>query len=181
VNVTAKTLGTTGLSFITPAQGLANGTVAPEAASTTPVVAVNPNIAGAIGGSSPFLAMGELGGGYAVGASGATTYTSSLELKVALNSSDLSHDLLVGLYNGTSLGAGVTNVTLDMKANGVSLPTSAFTSGAAAATFFTDHPVDLGSLSGSAFASGALDLLVTMKVTTNSAGSGFYGGLIVNG
>jgi hypothetical protein len=181
VSVTAETLGTTALSFITPAQGLAYGTVAPDAASTTPVIATNPNIAGAIGAGSPFLAMGELGGGYTAGATGARTYTSSLELKVALNSADLAQDLLVGLYGGTSLGAGVTGVSLDIKANGVALQTNTFASGTAAASFFTDHSINLGSLSGSAFAGGALDLLVTMRVTATSAGSGFYGGLIVTG
>jgi hypothetical protein len=174
-------IGAAAPSFITPAQGVAFATGAPAAASTTAVVTANPIIAGAIG-SSPFLALGELGGGYPTGGTGTETTVSALNLNVALSSTDLANDLVLGLYGGIAKGlTGVTAVSLNVTANGHDLLDRSFTSGADAAGYFDDTAVDLGSLAGSSYGNGSLNLVATLHVTTNAAGSGFYGGLIVTG
>jgi hypothetical protein len=49
------------------------------------------------------------------------------------------------------------------------------------AGFFTDKPIGLGPLTGSAYAGGSLSLDITLTVTSDAAGSGFYGGIIVTG
>ena len=56
-----------------------------------------------------------------------------------------------------------------------------FNDGQSVASYFNDKPVDLGPLSGAAFASGTVDLPITLKVTADAAGSGFTGGFIVTG
>ena len=72
-------------------------------------------------------------------------------------------------------------MSLDIQANGVNLVDTSFASGAAAAAYFADNPVNTGLLSGPNYSSGALDLSVTLQVTTDKAGSGFFGGIIVSG
>ena len=47
-------------------------------------------------------------------------------------------------------------------------------------TWFTDDPVDLGPLTGPPFnGSSQFQLDITMTVTSDAAGAGFYGGVIV--
>jgi hypothetical protein len=181
-SVTAEALmGATAPQFISAGQAVAYATGAPLAANTSAVLASNPSFNGQMGGTSAsFLALGEVGGGYSAAGTTSETSTSQVEIRAALNSTDLRKDLWVGVYGGTNVGTGVTGVTLDINANGVDKSTT-FTSGTAAATFFKNNPIDLGSLSGSAFASGSLDLRITLSTTTTSAGSGFFGGFIVTG
>ena len=55
-----------------------------------------------------------------------------------------------------------------------------FSSAAAAKSFFTNHAFDLGSLaSGQPLGANTLTLHAVMSITTNVAGSGFYGDLII--
>jgi hypothetical protein len=165
----------------TDKQALAFITGAPVAPDTSAVIAVNPDIAGAIGGNPVFLGLASLGGSYAVGGSGPETMTSVAEFNVALDSSDLARDLVVGLYGGKSIGADVTNVSLDIKANGIEQPLASFSDSASAVDYFKDNAVDVGSLRDPAFATGNVDLVVTLKVTTDVGGSGFFGSIIVTG
>jgi hypothetical protein len=179
--VTANALiGGAAPTFVSTGQAVAIATGAPAAASTNAVLADNPNIAAAVGGSPTFLAEGELGGAYTTGGSGSETTTSSFDITVLLNSADTAQDLVLGLYGGTNVGSGVTSASLNILANGNSTFTG-FTSGTDAASHFTDSSVDLGSLSGSAYSSGSLNLEVILKVTADAGSSGFYGGVVVAG
>jgi hypothetical protein len=159
---------------------LALVTGAPLAADTTPIIASDPTIAGAIGSDPSFLGLASLGGSHATGSTWSETMTSVADFKIALNSSDLTKDLVVGLYGGTALGTGVTGVSVDINANGVDV-SKTFTDAAAAANYFNDNAVDLGSLSGTAFATGSVNLAITLKVTADAPNSGFFGHLIVTG
>ena len=141
----------------------------------------NPNIAGAIGNDPSFLGLGLLGGSYSANGTDSETMTSSAELKIALNSTDLGKDLVIGLHDGANQGAGVTGVTLDIRVNGHDTVTKSFTDGQSAAGYFNDNPVDLGLVSVASFPSGSVDLLVTLNVAADAAGSGFTGGFIVTG
>jgi hypothetical protein len=167
-------------TFIAAGQAVAFATGAPASASTTPIFTHNPAIAAAAGPGPLFLADAELGGGYAVAGGGSETATSGFAITVALNAADLTKDLVLGFFGGTSVGAGVTGVSLDILANGVDTLHS-FATGALAAAFFDNKPLDLGPLSGSAYAGGSLNLDVTLKVTADAASAGFYGGVIVTG
>jgi hypothetical protein len=145
------------------------------------VLSANPAIASADGSPPSILAMEEVGGAYGVGGAGSETTTSTLDFNALLSANDMAQDLVLGLYGGQAIGSGVTGVSLDVKANGVDLLSGSFSSGSAAAAYFSDNPVDVGSLSGPTYASGSLNLSVTMQVTSDTAGSGFYGGIIVSG
>jgi hypothetical protein len=158
---------------------VAIGTVAPGAASTTPVVSTNPTIAGAIGANPTFLAMGELGGGYTIGATAATAYTSTIELKVALTSADLSNDLVVSFFDPTRVGNPVSDLSIQIKANSITLPTNGTFSDEV--QFLTDKPFDVGTLGVLAPTNGALDLTVTMTTTLAHPGDGFFVGVLVTG
>jgi hypothetical protein len=182
IKVTAETLlADTAPSFITNVQGVAFVTAEPTAASIAPVLSANAVIASALGSPLSVLALEEVGGGYGTGATGSETTTSTTDFTALLNATDLSQDLVLGFYGGHVNGSGVIGVSLSISADGVSLVDVSFASGAAAAAYFNDNAVDVGSLAGPTFASGSLDLSVTMQVTTNTAGSGFFGGILVGG
>jgi hypothetical protein len=173
-------------TFITTKQALALVTGAPLMADTTPVITANPTIAGAIGSSPSLLGLGSLGGSYGTGTTGIEKMTSAADFKIALTSSDLSRDLVVGLYSPTTLpGTGVTGVTIDINASGSNIPpidiSQSFTTAAAAANYFNDHAIDLGSLALPNFASGSVNLAITMTETVDAANSGFFGHFIATG
>jgi len=87
---------------------------------------------------------------------------------------------VAGLYKGTVTGTGVTGVTFDLYADGTHEIQEQFTSAAAAKAWFTDHAFDLGSLvSGFPLGGDTLTLKAVLTVTSNSAGSGFYGDIII--
>ena len=71
------------------------------------------------------------------------------------------------------------NVTLTISANGSTLLSQSFASGAAAVAYFTNHAVDLGSLTAPLYSGNVLNLNVSLDVTTSSAGSAFYGNLLI--
>ncbi len=86
-------------------------------------------------------------------------------------------DLVVGLYNGELVGIGVTGVTFSIYENGTELFDRKFSNIANAVAYFTDNALDLGSIP----ATGPLDLKMVLTVTSTTAGSGFYAGMIVGG
>ncbi len=85
-------------------------------------------------------------------------------------------DLEIGFFNGAASTTGVTGVTLSVS-NGFTslLPTQTFTSGAAAAAFFTDQAFNLGALA----TSGDLAVDIGLTVQTDAPGAHFTGEFIL--
>jgi len=88
-------------------------------------------------------------------------------------------DLLLGLYDPTATGSGVTGVKFTLVADGQTVIDESFSSAAAAASYFTDDPIDLGSLDSGQLSGPTLTMQATLTVTSASAGSGFYADMIV--
>jgi hypothetical protein len=174
------TIGQAASASDTLSQGVALISGAPTAANVTSILTANSNIAAAFNTKTPsYFAVAEVGGRYTTAGSGVETTHSSLDLSVDLTRLAVKHDLLVGLYGGQGFGTGVTNITLDISANGTSLLHQSFASAGAAVTYFTNHAVDLGSLTAPLYASGTANIHVALDVTSNSAGSGFYANLLI--
>ena len=98
---------------------------------------------------------------------------------VDLNQLAVKEHLLIGFYGGQSFGTGVSSVTLTISANGTTLINQTFGSASAAVTYFTNHAVDLGTLTAPLYSSNTLNLTANLTVTTSSVGSGFYGNLLI--
>jgi hypothetical protein len=171
----AAKIGGNTTTLITGAQAVALETGAPSFSSTKAVLDANVEIKRGFGASPVFFALSELGGEYSTGgvSSSQTTY-SEIDENIDLTKLVSLKDLAVGLYNGVSVGSGVTGVTLDVYANGTDLLSKNFGSGSAAQADFTDQIFDLGALSGN-----YLSLKVVLTVTTTSPGSGFFGDIII--
>jgi hypothetical protein len=180
--VSAETLliGTTP-TFITSSQAVAFGTGLPSSASINPILTANASISAAFGSHPSVLAIEEIGGSHSTGASGSQTSTSTVDFNAILNAQDSAQDLKIGLFSGQAFGNGVTGMTLDIDVDGVDLIKQSFANASAATAYFTNHAVDLGPLSGGNYSSGTLDVQVQLQVSTNTAHSGFFGGLIVSG
>jgi hypothetical protein len=133
----------------------------------------NAAIKGAFSAAQAFYAVGELGVAHATG--GTDSESNDSQFSLTLQQSDIpsGHDLVVGFYGGDLVGSGVTQVVLTVDANGTS--TSSTFTGAQALAAFTDNPISLGALG----ASGGYDLNISLTVSTDAAGSGFYGDFIV--
>ena len=127
-----------------------------------------------------FFGIGELGGAYSTGGVGSSqTVTSSFNETVDLTQLNPLQDLVVGFYKGTTVGTGVTGVTFDLYADGADVVHQTFATAAAAKTWFTNNAIDLGSLASGPLSGSTLTLQATLSVTTATAGSGFYGELIL--
>ena len=165
-------------TFITSAQAVAWIDGAPTNAGAVLSANFDSTAIAKFGANPIYLGVSELGGGVAAGGSGPQTSTSTVDLKVAVNATDVTKDLIVGLFDGTSVGSGATSVSLDITANGHDVLDKTFNSAAAAVAYFKNDVVDLGKISGFASSGGSLDVVATLKVTA-AAGSGFYGGLLI--
>jgi hypothetical protein len=121
--------------------------------------------------------VGELGAGHGTGGTGSQTSTALLFLTLDQTKVPSGGHLVVGLYGGTLEGSGITGVSLSVTENGTPVAALSFTNDTAAQAraAFTDMGFNLGLLSGS----GTVSLGFVLSVTSSSAGSGFYGGLIV--
>ncbi len=162
------------------ATALLNG--APTASTTNPILNASGNgaIKTAFGAAPVFFGAGELGGGYSQGGKASQTVTSQFSETVDLTKLGSRQDLEVGLYGGVASGAGVTNIQFDLVADGIDVLSKNFSSAAAAKAFFTDDAIDLGSLAaGGALGADSLTLSATLSVTSSSARSGFYGGILL--
>jgi len=73
----------------------------------------------------------------------------------------------------------VTGVTLDIYADSVDVLSEVFTTAAQAKAFFSDKAMDLGALTSLAQGGTAVSLQAVLTVTSDTAGSGFYGGLLI--
>jgi hypothetical protein len=170
------TIGAASQTFVKTGQAVALVDGAPAAASTTAILNANAKIKSAFGASPVFFATGELGGGFANGGGGSQTTTSEIDMTVDLSKVSTAKHLIIGLYDGATTGTGVTSVTLDIFAGG-SVDHLALGGGAAAKGAFTDKAIDLGAIS--ALGSSFLSLRFVLTVVSDSASSGFYGGIIV--
>ena len=74
---------------------------------------------------------------------------------------------------------GVGEVTFSLVADGTTVVSETFKNGAAAQAAFTDMAIPLGSLASGALSGDTLTLSATLTVASTSAGSGFYGDLII--
>jgi hypothetical protein len=85
------------------------------------------------------------------------------------------HDLIIGFYSGSAAGSGFTSMSLDVKINGVDSPDNpaTFTSVATANSYFQNHAVDFGALSGT-----SLQLDITLTIAESAAGGYDFGMLI---
>jgi hypothetical protein len=162
-------------AFSSTDAGEAIGDAAPTATATNAVLTANSAIKTEFGASPKFFALGEVGGRHATAGTDVETTTSSVTVDVDLAELATPGDLILGLYDGDAVGAGVTGVTLTVSGVGVTTFTEAFASGALARTGFTDKAFNLGSLAST----GTLDLTVSLTVTSDAAGSGFFGDFIV--
>jgi hypothetical protein len=149
-------------------------TGAPLAANVAAVRAAAPDIAAALGTNATVIALGEVGGAYS--ASGSASETSTATTDITFNQMLLAAqpDLLLSLYGPTTMGSGITEIDFAVSANGTTLLSEAFASGAAATAWFTDHPIDLGSIGGAP----TVDLQVALSVTSNRPGSFFDAGFL---
>jgi hypothetical protein len=167
------------LAFVTSPQAVANADLAPAASSSavTSVLGSNTAIAAAFTGAKQFYAVGELGGGHGTGGTASQTSTAQLYLTIDQTKVPSGGHLVVGLYGGTLVGSGITGVSLSVTENGTAVAPLSFTNDTAvqARAAFTNMGFDLGTLSGT----GTVSLGFTLSVTSTSAGSGFYGGVIV--
>jgi hypothetical protein len=155
-------------------------TGAPSIASAKLVLAANAAIKAMFGPNSSFFAIGALGGAYSVGGAGSKTTTSEVEETVDLTQLASRQDLTVGFYSGSALGSGVTGVAFDLYADGNDVLSKTFATASDAQSWFTDKAVDLGSLaSGQPLGANTLTLRAVLTVTTDSAGSGFSGDIIL--
>ena len=167
--------------FSTTGQALAYETGAPTAASTKAVLTANPDISSTFGSKPVFFAVGELGGGYSVGGvSISQTSTAEIDETVDLTKLAARKNLVIGFYNGATVGSGVSGVTFDLYADGSDILSKTFASAAAAQTWFTNNAVDLGSLAADPqLDANTLTLKAVLTVTSTSPGSGFYGDVII--
>ncbi len=173
-------IGAPAQPFESQGQAVALETAAPDAASTTAVLAANANIKTAFGASPEFFAIDELGGAYAKsGGTAPQTTTETVNLTVDLTQLASRQNLVAGFYNATELGAGFTSLTFTLTGDGTSLVNKTFTTLASAQAFFSDTAMSLGSLSTGALGGNILTLVATFSITTDAAGSGFYAQMIL--
>jgi hypothetical protein len=168
-----------GFSFVTGDQAVAFVSGAPTSAITSAVLSANPTINTAFGASPSFFAVGELEGAHSAGGSASQTVNSEISMTVDLTQLAARHDLMIGLFNGTEVGAGFTSLTFDLTADGNDLVHQVFSSVAAAVTYFSDNAIDLGSLASGALSANTLSLTATLTVVSDAANSGFAGELIL--
>jgi hypothetical protein len=130
--------------------------------------------------SPTFVALAYLGGAHSGTGTASQTSDSSVNIQLSLSSAELAHDTLeLGLFGGAASGTSITGVVFDLLVNGTPIVDNmSFSSGAAAATYFTDHPISLGALSGAQFAGGIADIHAELMVTDTHGG--FTGGLVIS-
>jgi hypothetical protein len=176
------------LQGVAIATGMAGTSITQADTAVSAVLNNNPNVKSAYGASPEFWALGELGDKISGLKPGDTqeTATSSFNVFADLTKS-ARHDLLVGLYGPVVANAGKINeIILDVTLGaGTSLEHADFvtdisgTAAAKATAFFTDHPLDLGSLNAAPFnPSGTNEISIKLTVTGGS-GAGFYAGFVV--
>ena len=136
------------------AYAAANGL--PSSAFTSAAFASHPNVAAAFGAAGATVlgagAQGALKNDLSLFSSG-NTYHASLDWD--FDTTKLSGDLLVGLLDNSLTSQGFTSLEFSITEDGSTKIDQTFTTAAAAASYFSDHVLDLGTF----VAEPALDLL----------------------
>jgi hypothetical protein len=155
-------------------EAVAQITAEPRTADVHTINTSNPNIKAAFttGKTPTYFGVAELGGAYSTSGSGSETETSSVHMTVDLTKMASLHDLIIGFYSGTAAGAGFTSMSLDLKINGTDHINN-FATVADANTFFQNHAVDYGALTGT-----SLQLDISLAITETAAGGYDFGMLI---
>jgi hypothetical protein len=123
--------------------------------------------AGFGGAGATVLGAGALGAFFSPGGVGPHDYFSEVDWD--FDSTQLSGHLLVGLLDHASFGVGFQKLEFVITEDGTVLVDQLFTDSLAAASFFDDHLIDLGT-----FALGTdLQLTFSFALTADSLGSGF--------
>jgi hypothetical protein len=152
----------------------------PSAAVLAPVLAAAPHTSAVFGANATVLAMGVIGGDHSALKSGAETSTSSVDITLDRLQVAGTPDLFLSFYKAASSYGGISDVSLNVTANGNTLLSKDFSSATTATTWLTDHPLDLGSLSSGALASAStLDLHVGLSVTTTAPGGGLNTNILI--
>ncbi len=166
--------------FNDTSQGVAFIVGEPGAAAASQSIGANMKIAAAFGFQPHYFNLGELGGRHSSAATGTQTVTSSIDESLVLGATlNGATNLIVGLYGGELVGNGVTGVSFSIYENGTEVVQRKFSNLANAKTFFTDNPLNLGSLAPEF--GQALDLKMVLTVTSTTANSGFYANMVVGG
>jgi hypothetical protein len=120
------------------------------------------------------LAAGMLGGAHSASGTGAETFTVSTGITLNVLQLADRQDLFLAFNPDTASNSGVSDVSLNISVGSTSLLKTSLASAAAVTNSFTDHLIDLGSLSSGLLAANpVLDLQVALSVTTIQAGGSF--------
>ncbi|WP_141288323.1 hypothetical protein [Ideonella azotifigens] len=119
-----------------------------------------PNVTAALRGGS-VLGLGSLGASYGNYAKGNCTYSASATYSFSLASSS---NLTLGLLGMTAHNDGFTSMSFSVVSGATTLVSTSFTTLASAQTYFTDHPLSLGS-----FTAGANNLVLSFSLTASAA------------
>ena len=103
-------------------------------------LASHPNVAASLAGGATTLGLGSLGANWNAGT--AHTYDANATYMFHLGASS---NLNLGLLSMTSYGGGFDSLKFTVTSGSTVLLQDSFTSLASAQTFFTDHPVNLGT------------------------------------
>ena len=173
----STTIGGAVASYRADTQAIATATALPQSSDTGKVTSSNAHLAAAFGGSAHYLAEGELGALHDSNGTHNETMTAQLQLSVDASQLSGSDDLIIGLFNPKGI-ASVMSVVFDVSANGTSLLHQSFNSATAARSYFTDHALDLGTVS-SLSSGGPIGLSVSLQETTSASGTGVFTGLLI--
>jgi hypothetical protein len=122
--------------------------------------------------------MGEMGGKYDINGTSPETISDQVDLTIDPAEIANPNELVLGLYGGSSLGSGISDLTFDVTANGSALVDETFTSTSAAINYFTNDALQLGAISQLG-ASGAISFDLSLSETTSSANSGFFANFLL--
>jgi hypothetical protein len=172
----AASIGVAAPSLAAGNQALALIDGAPGAGSVSAITSANSNIAAAFATDPTYFGIAELGGASTAAVASPETISADVELTVDMQSS--ADDLVLGFYDGTAAGAGLSNLTLTVTANGTVDLTKSFDSLASLDDYFTDNAVGPGSLPSEG---STLNLDIALSLTTDTAGSGYEFGVLVGG
>jgi hypothetical protein len=151
-----------GLNSYAFTTGLPGSSFVSNAFATHPAVGSAFNATGA-----SVLGTAAQGAFYASDATGSRTYDS--QVTFTFDTSHLSGDLLVGMLDHVSFGAGFDSLTFSIAEQGVTVFNTAFTTLAAAEAFFDDRVLDLSSST----VGSNLDLSFDFDLVASNVGNGF--------
>jgi hypothetical protein len=123
--------------------------------------------------TSEVLALVTMGAGYAPGATGARTYSSSASFEIDLDLlTQERQDMVLAFLDPVASGAGFDSLMFQVSREGDLVINETFNTIAAATAFFDDQVEILGS-NAVDMVQGTLSLEFELMLTTNDAGAGF--------